>query len=135
MIHEREGIVIGVRGLLDIFIFVFIMLFFWGESIPKGQAIYFIKTQTEYSESWVTKGAISSGVDSIQTCSLPPESDFLARKRATILLMRFTCEKLQHRKSLATIKMSFITCPYSGLPMSPARIALTRTSASPSKEI
>lgn len=74
MIHEREGIVIGVRGLLDIFIFVFIMLFFfWGESIPKGQAIYFIKTQTEYSESWVTKGAISSRVDSIQTCISLPE--------------------------------------------------------------
>ena len=57
--------------------------FFW-ESKPEGQE-KFIKTQIDYNESWVTSGAISTGEDSIQTSSSLPETDFLARKWATVL--------------------------------------------------
>ena len=106
--------------------------FFFLEIQTRRPSLYFIITQKDNKESWVTREAISSRDDSIQTCSSLPETDFLARKWATELPMLFAWEKLQHRKSFATIKMSLIRCPYSGLVISLARIALIMTSESPS---
>ena len=64
------------------------IFFFFRESGPGSQAILRPKKKKKkrnYKESLVTRGAISSGMASSQTCSSLPDLECLARKWATEL--------------------------------------------------
>ena len=61
--------------------------FFFFDNPSSEAKFYSIITQKDDKESRVTRGAISSGEDLIQTCSSLLEIDFLARKWTTELPM------------------------------------------------
>ena len=56
---------------------VFGIFFFFVEN--PDPRVKFIEKEKDYKKSWYTRGAMSSGVDSIQTCSSLPDLTFLAR--------------------------------------------------------
>ena len=83
-----------------------------------------MKMKNAITESHVTSGTISSGVDLIHAWSSLPEIDFQARKCAIELSVHLTWEKLQTQKWSDNTKTSLITCPYSRFFVSPTKIAL-----------
>ena len=56
---------------------VFVIFFFFVEN--PDPRVKFIEKEKDYKKSRYTRGAMSSGVDSIQTCSSLPDLTFLAR--------------------------------------------------------
>ena len=65
----------------------YFFFFFFFDNPSSEAKFYSIITQKDDKESRVTRGAISSGEDLIQTCSSLLEIDFLARKWTTELPM------------------------------------------------